>query len=110
MRGSKILVMSTTFPRWKNDSIPRFVYDLSNRLASAYSITILAPHFTGALKEETMEKMHVRRFVYFIPESMQKLCYGGGIIPKMQKNLFGKKQKTILFIFLFFFFYKIIKK
>ena len=108
MRGSKILVMSTTFPRWKNDSIPRFVYDLSNRLASAYSITILAPHFTGALKEETMEKMHVRRFVYFIPESMQKLCYEGGMMPNMQKSLLAKIQIPLLLISEFFSAYKII--
>jgi len=36
----KILVIATTFPRWNNDSTPRFVYDLSNRLTSSYNIIV----------------------------------------------------------------------
>jgi len=110
MHSSKILVMSTTFPRWKNDSTPRFVYDLSNRLASAYNITVLAPHCTGALKEETMGKMHVIRFAYFIPESMQKLCYEGGMMPNMQKSLLAKIQMPLLVVSEFFSAYKIINR
>ena len=28
-----ILVLTSTFPRWKNDTTPAFVFELSNRLA-----------------------------------------------------------------------------
>ena len=29
-----VLVLASTFPRWKNDTTPSFVYELSNRLAN----------------------------------------------------------------------------
>jgi hypothetical protein len=68
MQYKKILILTTTFPRWKNDTTPRFVYDLSTRLASKYKITVLAPHYKGASKKEVMENLGVRRFAYFKPE------------------------------------------
>lgn len=110
MQNSKILVATTTFPRWKNDTTPRFVYDLSERLASKYRITVLAPHYDGAAKHETMGNLDVRRFAYFIPESRQELCYGGGIIPNMKKSLLAKIQMPLLVISEYFSASKLIKK
>jgi len=95
---NKVLVIASTFPRWKNDTTPRFVYELSNRLASTFKITVLAPHHKGAKEEEIMGKLRVRRFVYFKPESMQKLCYGGGMIPNMKKSLLARLQMPILLL------------
>ena len=54
---SKILVIATTFPRWRNDVSPRFVYDLSNSLASNYKITVLVPHHKGAKKQENIQDL-----------------------------------------------------
>ena len=41
MRDKKqVLVLATTFPRWKNDVVPAFVYELSKRLGEKeYKIT-----------------------------------------------------------------------
>jgi len=98
----RVLIIATTFPRWQNDTSPRFVYDLSNRLTSKYEITILAPHHKGAKKQENMGKLRVKRFAYFKPESLQKLCYGGGIIPNMRKSFFAKIQMPLLILTEFF--------
>ncbi len=98
----KSLVIASTFPRWKNDSTPRFVYELSERLASYCKIIVLAPHHKGALKKEVMGKVDVRRFSYFKPESMQRLCYGGGIIPNMKSSLLAKIQMPLLIMSEFF--------
>ncbi len=106
---NKVLVTATTFPRWKNDSSPRFVYELSERLASKYNLIVLAPHHKGAAKKENIGKLEVVRFAYFKPESLQKLCYGGGIIPNMQKSLLAKMQMPLLIISEFLASYKIIK-
>lgn len=106
----KILVTATTFPRWKNDSNPRFVYELSERLAFKYKLIVLAPHHKGAAKKENMGKLEVVRFAYFKPESLQKLCYGGGIIPNMQKSLLARIQMPLLLISEFFSSYRLIKK
>lgn len=106
----KSLVIASTFPRWRDDSTPRFVYELSERLASYCKIIVLAPHYNGALKKEIMGKVDVRRFVYFKPESMQKLCYGGGIIPNMKSSWLAKIQMPLLIISEFFASSKIARK
>lgn len=106
---NKVLVTATTFPRWKNDSTPRFVYELSDRLASKYRMIAVAPHHKGALKKEKMGRVDVRRFAYFKPEGMQKLCYGGGIIPNMKSSLLAKIQLPLLILSEFLASYKIIK-
>jgi|ETN01SMinimDraft_4_1059930.scaffolds.fasta_scaffold11337_1 glycosyltransferase involved in cell wall biosynthesis len=106
----KILVIATTFPRWKNDTTARFVYDLSERLASDYKIIVLAPHHKGAAKSESIGKVQVRRFAYFKPESLQKLCYEGGIIPNMKKSFLAKIQMPLLILSEFFASYNVIRK
>ena len=105
-----ILVIATTFPRWNNDSTPRFVYDLSNRLASKYNIIVLAPHYKNAKKREAMGKLQIRRFVYFKPEILQKLCYNGGIIPNMRSSFLAKIQMPLLILSEFFVSYRVIKR
>ena len=110
MPQKKILVTTTTFPRWKNDTTPTFVYDLSERLSSKYNVIVLAPHYIGAKKNERINNLEVRRFAYFKPESLQKLCYNGGIIPNMKSSLLALIQMPFLIISEFIFSYKIIKK
>src|SRR3989338_3563555 len=106
----KVLAIASTFPRWENDTTPRFVYDLSNILASKYDMAVLAPHYRGALKKEKLGRVDVRRFAYFKPESLQKLCYDGGIIPNMKSGFLAKMQMPLLIITEFFAASKIIKK
>jgi len=106
----KVLAIATTFPRWQNDVSPRFVYDLSNKLGSKYELMILAPHHKGAKKQEKMGNLTVKRFAYFKPESLQKLCYGGGIIPNMRKSFLARIQMPFLILSEFFAASAIIKK
>ncbi|MBU90163.1 hypothetical protein CMO94_01370 [Candidatus Woesearchaeota archaeon] len=98
MGKNKILVLATTFPRWKNDTTPRFVYDLSDKLTRNYNVIALAPHHKGSKKKEVMGRLQVRRFVYFKPESLQKLCYEGGMIPNMKNSFLAKIQMPLLII------------
>ncbi len=105
----KVLAISSTFPRWNNDTSPRFVYDLSEKLSSKYDMMILAPHHKGALKKEKMGNLDVRRFAYFKPESLQKLCYGGGIIPNMKSSFLARMQMPLLIKTEFFSASKLIK-
>jgi len=107
----KILVMATTFPRWKNDTEPAFVYELSKLLAKkGHNITVLAPHHPGAKKYEIMESMKIIRFGYFIPNSMQKLCYDGGIIPNIKKSFLAKLQVPFLLMSEYHALKKLLKK
>jgi len=91
MRLKKILVTASTFPRWKNDTESRFVYDLSQHLSKQYDITVLAPHHHNAKTHELMEGLKIVRFKYFF-SSQQKLCYEGGIHENLKKSFLAKLQ------------------
>lgn len=80
-----LLVTTSTFPRWSEDNEPRFVYDLSKRLATEFNIIILAPHATGAALEEQWDGMQIYRYRY-APEKLQTLTYNGGISANLKHN------------------------
>lgn len=91
------LVMTSTFPRWPEDATPRFVYELARLAASAsWNVTVVAPHHPGARYRERAGEIDIRRFVYFRPQSMQRLCYGGGILPNYRASLLARAQAPAL--------------
>lgn len=87
-----VLVLTSTFPRWRNDSTPSFVFALSNLLAKKYNVIVLAPHAYKAAKNENMGNLKVIRFRYFFPEKYQKLAYGSGIITNVKRSILAKLQ------------------
>ena len=106
-----VLVTATTFPRWKDDAEPNFVYVLSNLLAKkGYNITVLAPHHYGAKKFEILGNLKVYRFPYFYPLRFQRLCYEGGVLENIRKSFIAKIQVPFLFISELFYTTRIIKK
>jgi glycosyltransferase involved in cell wall biosynthesis len=82
---SKIIVVTSTFPRWKNDTDPPFVYELSKRLTTDFDVIIHTPHYRGALPRETMDSMQIYRFRYFL-SYFERLAGGQGIVPKLRRN------------------------
>ena len=84
----KVLVISSTFPRRKDDTTPSFVYELSNRLARKdRKIIVLAPHAYGSAKTEKLDNMEIHRFQYFIPSKLQKIAYGAGRNKSFKKSI-----------------------
>ncbi|MAG91760.1 glycosyl transferase family 1 [Candidatus Woesearchaeota archaeon] len=87
------LVMTSTFPRWKNDTTPSFVYELSNRLAKkGFKTIVLAPHAPQSTRDEKLGNVNIHRFQYFIPADLQRLAYGAGIIPNVKGSFLAKLQ------------------
>ncbi len=39
----RLLVLSSTYPRWVNDAEPGFVHELSRRLAGDFEVTVVCP-------------------------------------------------------------------
>ena len=111
MKKGNILVVATTFPRWKNDTEPNFVFVLS-RLLSGYGhkVTALAPHFHRAKKYEVIDNVKIRRFSYFIPYKLQKLCYEGGIFGNLKKYRIAVFQLPLLVAFEFLSMARLIRK
>jgi len=81
----KILVLTSTYSRWKNDTEPRFVDNLCQYLSQDNEIHVVAPHTQGTPTEETMEYIQVFRFRYCL-EKWQTLAYDGGILPSLKQN------------------------
>ncbi|MFK5971642.1 MAG: glycosyltransferase [Candidatus Marithrix sp.] len=81
----KILVITSTFPRWKNDNEPSFVYELSRRLALNNIVYVLAPHTEKAALTETIDNIKVIRFRYFF-EKYQNIAYKSGILANLKQN------------------------
>ena len=54
MKNKNVLVIATTFPRYKNDTQPNFVKDLSRELyKNGLNVHVLVPHDSGLkLNEE----------------------------------------------------------
>jgi len=92
LKSLQVLVVATTFPRWENDTEPRFVFDLSKQLAKKVSLWVLAPHAPGAKMEEEIEGVKILRFPYFFPKRLQTLCYEGGILPKLKSRWLARLQ------------------
>lgn len=80
-----LLVVTSTFPRWIDDSDPPFVFELSKRLTDTFDVTVLAPHYPGAKRNETIEHIAIHRFRYFF-SPFEKLAGSTGILPSLRNN------------------------
>lgn len=93
----RLLVTASTFPRWRNDTEPKFIYDLCLELKKYYDVTALVPAAPHALPVENMEGIVVKRFAYFPIRSWQTLAYPGAIVPRIKE----KKIRALLVPFFF---------
>lgn len=81
----KVLVFTSTFPRWKNDTDPPFVYELCKRLTDSFEVHVLTPHYPGSCYEEIINGIIVKRFRYFLPK-FEKLAGSVGILPTLKTS------------------------
>jgi len=106
----KVLVITTSFPRWQGDGIERSIYELCKGLSKAHQMVVLAPHYESAKLIEEMGGIKVYRFPYFWPKKYQGLCYRSGIFPNLKKNRFLWMQVPLLFLSQLFYAMKLIRK
>ncbi len=84
MTKNKILVTTSTFPRWPGDTDPPFIYYLCLGLKN-YEVHVLAPHCKGCPEEEVLNGLHVHRYRY-APQNMEVLAYDGGLLRKIKRR------------------------
>lgn len=83
----RILLVTSSYPRWPGDAATPFVHHLAQDLrALGWDLSVLAPHAPGALRDEVLDGVPVRRFRYFWPESLENICYDGGALVKLRNN------------------------
>jgi glycosyltransferase involved in cell wall biosynthesis len=81
----RLLVLSSTYPRYADDAEPAFVHELSRRLAGTFEVTALVPHARGALREEMRDGLRILRYRY-APTRLQTLVNDGGILTNLKKS------------------------
>ncbi len=80
-----LLVLASTFPRWKNDNEPRFIYDLCLRLKEKYNIILLTSHFENTKQIDKLDGLTIHRYRY-APDKLEKLVYNGGITTNLKSS------------------------
>jgi glycosyltransferase involved in cell wall biosynthesis len=93
----RLLVTTTTLPRWEGDPEPRFVLDLARSLTDEFDVTVLAPASPGAALEENLSGVRIRRYRYAPARSMETLTAPGAIMP----NIRAKPWRLLLVPLLF---------
>ena len=87
MVKNKILVLTSTFPRWKNDHEPSFIFDLCLRLKNRFDIHVVAPHAKDSESYEEINGLSISRF-HYAPENLESLAYNGGISSNLRRQPF----------------------
>ena len=103
LNNLRVLVLATTFPRWEGDREPAFVFELCRQMAKNVSLWVLVPDAPNAKSYEKIDGVRIIRFPYFFPRSIQTLCYGGGILPKLKSNWLARLQLPFFLVAQFFF-------
>lgn len=80
----KVLVLASTYPRWKDDHEPGFVHELSKRLAVDLDVSVLSPHASESEIFEDLDGVKVHRFRY-APAILESLVNDGGIVTNLKK-------------------------
>lgn len=98
----KLLVTASTFPRWEDDTEPRFILDLVSHMTNQFQVTVLVPAAPGAKDREILEGVEVIRYHYFPIHKWETLCYPGAIVPRIKQKKIRILLVPFLFLSLFF--------
>lgn len=60
------------------------------------SVKVIAPHHSGSPVHEDMKSIEIHRFRYFLPEKLQRLCYGSGMPNNIREFPWTKFQLPLL--------------
>ncbi len=80
-----LLVLASTYPRWKGDPEPGFVHELAKRLVGRFRVIVLCPHAIGAASREILDDVEIVRYRY-APGKWETLVNDGGIVANLRAN------------------------
>jgi glycosyltransferase involved in cell wall biosynthesis len=78
-----LLVLASTYPRWKGDHEPGFVHELCKRLVPCFDVTVLTPDAARSDGLDHMDGVAVVRFRY-APRRLQTLVHDGGMLANLR--------------------------
>lgn len=80
-----LLVLASTYPRWRDDPEPAFVHELSRRLLDRFRVVAVVPDAPDADLSGTLDGVEVVRYRY-APRRLQTLVNNGGIATNLQRS------------------------
>ncbi|MBP7764786.1 MAG: glycosyltransferase family 4 protein [Syntrophaceae bacterium] len=93
----KVCILTTSFPLRKGDISGMFVLEQARHLIKhGAEISVVSPHHFGSSHREDVNGIQVHRFRYFLPEKLQKLCYGSGMPNNVREFPWTKLQLPLL--------------
>ncbi|MFX1518427.1 MAG: glycosyltransferase family 4 protein [Promethearchaeota archaeon] len=100
-----VVVITPSFPRYLNDPISPFLFELFTRVVKlGFEIHVVAPHDSdlpgiGQIsKEELLDGIHVHRFSYMRPPWLQTLTYRNRMPANLEKSTWAKLLAPFYFI------------
>lgn len=86
MSNYSILVLTSTYPRWSDDTTPKFVESLCQELVKQdLEVTVLAPHYIHSKNNEYLNNVNVYRFRY-APSRYENIAYEGGLLHNIKNK------------------------
>jgi glycosyltransferase involved in cell wall biosynthesis len=80
-----LLVLASTYPRWRDDHEPGFVHELCRRLAQRFHVIVVVPDAPGADSNGPLDGVDVVRYRY-APRAWQTLVNNGGIVTNLRRS------------------------
>jgi glycosyltransferase involved in cell wall biosynthesis len=81
----RVLQVTSSFPRRRGDVSGVFIADITSTLAAeGVDVHVIAPHDAGAARDEVVDGVHVHRFRYAWPASLEVLAHRGGILAALR--------------------------
>jgi glycosyltransferase involved in cell wall biosynthesis len=80
-----LLVLASTYPRWRDDPEPGFVHELCRRLVDRFQVIAVVPDAPGAEPSDTLDGVEVVRYRY-APRRWQTLVNNGGIVTNLRRS------------------------
>jgi len=87
MSARRLLLVTSSFPRWPGDSSGPFILNLAEDLQSlGWRVDVLAPHAPGTVRVGRLAGVAVERFRYAWPERAETICYGAGALDNLGRD------------------------
>jgi len=84
----KIAILTSSFPRTKGDFQGNFIlYLAAGQVKLGHEVHVICPHVPGLRFCDMMEGVHVHRFPYFFPYTLERLSSESGMYSSLRSSL-----------------------
>ncbi|MEK7639574.1 MAG: glycosyltransferase family 4 protein [Patescibacteria group bacterium] len=81
------MILTSSYPRYAGDYAGIFVASLASALQRTnFKVVVVAPHGPSLAAHETTDGVAIIRYRYAWPSTMERLAYGGGILPNLMSS------------------------